>query len=98
MNKPVAWINEPYAIEAGFDNGDGTYCVLIKRLPLRTETHKDWKPHEKLLYTHPVKEQLTDEEIDEIAKKCDEDEEKGKTHEFWYRNFARAILKRASKK
>jgi kynurenine formamidase len=61
MNKPVAWINEPYAIEAGFDNGDGTYCVLIKRLPLRTETHKDWKPHEKLLYTHPA--ELTDEEI-----------------------------------
>lgn len=59
-NEPVAWINEPYAIEAGFDNGDGTYCVLIKRLPLRTETHKDWKPHEKLLYTHPVKE-LTDD-------------------------------------
>ena len=39
--------------------------------------------------------ELTDEEIDEIAKKCDEDEEQGKTHEFWYRNFARAILRKA---
>jgi len=29
---------EPYAIEAGFSNGDGTYSVSIERLPL-----KAWK-------------------------------------------------------
>ena len=44
---------EPYAIEAGFDNGDGTYSVRIERLPLRTAPHKDWSKHEKLLYTAP---------------------------------------------
>ena len=44
---------EPYAIETGFDNGDGTYSVRIERLPLRTAPHKDWSKHENLLYTTP---------------------------------------------
>ena len=78
-NEPVAWMRENKVWE-------GKYNFSKEKPPAY--------PNAIPLYTHPVKE-LTDEEIDEIAKKCDEDEEQGKTHEFWYRNFARAILRKA---
>jgi hypothetical protein len=53
---------EPYAIEAGFDNGDGTYSVRIERYKKDLKTHKDWKSLEKLLYTtpQPAQKPLTD--------------------------------------
>ena len=49
--------NEPYAIEAGFDNGDGTYSVRIEPLPLNgCRRHKDYFKFEKLLFLKPQKE------------------------------------------
>jgi hypothetical protein len=44
----------PYAIEAGFSNGDSTYSVRIQKMPLPsyTHAHKDYAP--KFLYTHPA--------------------------------------------
>lgn len=50
---------EPYAIEAGFDNGDGTYSVYIERFPFARPTHKDWAAHEKLLYLAAGAQPLT---------------------------------------
>lgn len=54
-NEPAAC--KPYAIEAGFDNGDGTYSIHIKRLPLYEKTHKDHTP--KFLYAHPSQEWIS---------------------------------------
>ena len=50
-------VQEPYAIECGFDNGDGTYSVRIKRMPLPSyeKPHKDWPV--RLLYASPVAQQ-----------------------------------------
>jgi len=59
---------KPYAIEAGFDNGDGTYSIHIRRLPLDTKTHKDYRESEKLLYTKPQITELSDEEIKEFIE------------------------------
>lgn len=49
---------EPYAIECGFDNGDGTYSVRIKRMPLPSyeKPHKDWPV--RLLYASSVTKEL----------------------------------------
>lgn len=49
---------EPYAIEAGFSNGDGTWSVLIKRLPLGLADREarifDSEWPSKLLYAAPL--------------------------------------------
>jgi len=44
-------VQEPYACEYGQDNGDGTYSVTIKRMPLPSymQPVKDWPV--KMLYT-----------------------------------------------
>ena len=61
---------EPYAIEAGYGNGDDTYSVHIKRLPQGLNgRHKDWSKLEKLLYTTPPQRTwvgLTDGEVDKM--------------------------------
>ena len=51
---PQPAAQEPYAIECGFDNGDGTYSVRIKRMPLPSyeKPHKDWPV--RLLYAAPA--------------------------------------------
>jgi hypothetical protein len=49
MNLAVSTaIGEPYAIEAGFSNGDDTYSVSIIKLPLPSykNTHPDWDKYE----------------------------------------------------
>jgi len=46
----------------------------------------------------PIKPTLTDMEIDCIAKEIDDKEEKGDSFDFWYREFARAILRKAQDK
>lgn len=52
--------DKPYAIEAGFSNFDGTWSVLIKRLPLNLADHEariaDVQWPSKLLYTTPPSE------------------------------------------
>lgn len=40
---------KPYAVEAGFSNGDGTYSVSIKTLPLTWQEPVDEHP-QKFLY------------------------------------------------
>ena len=52
------------------------------------------------LYTHPVKEQLTDEEIRKIALDCDAYENDGGliTDDICIDKFARAILRKAQEK
>lgn len=63
---------KPYAIEAGFSNGDSTYSVSIQKMPLPSykHIHKDYVP--KFLYTHraaftPITENdITDEIISDI--------------------------------
>ena len=49
----LAISGEPYAIECGISNGDGTYSVEIERHPLPPykQPHKDHAV--KLLYLHP---------------------------------------------
>jgi len=46
----------------------------------------------------PIKPTLTDMEIDCIAKEIDGKEERGDSFDFWYREFARAILRKAQEK
>ena len=64
------------------------------------EWDKDDEVDESIpLYTHPVKEQLTDEEIDKIenAIYC-KTIQKGKTQNEYIKEFARAILRKAQEK
>jgi hypothetical protein len=75
---------EPYAIEAGFDNGDGTYSVRIERYKKDLKTHKDWKSLEKLLYTTPQQRKpLTEFEKAELINK----------HTIWSVVAGRWVLK-----
>ena len=113
-NEPVAWMtfDGEYSYELMIVNGNEDYRnEYIKR---NGEKYKDWvqplytHPVKEHFEDEPQAEELheilqsnlelTDEEIDDIAKKCDEDEDQGKTIEFWYRNFARAILRKAQEK
>ena len=78
-NKPVAWI-EPDVIPL---------THIIKAVVRREQDEQYSIP----LYTHPVKEQLTDEEImQEWTWKYSD------THEDFLLEFARAILRKAQEK
>ena len=75
--------NEPVAWIACDEFGD----FMLEATP---EGDYPWKP----LYTHPAKT-LTDEEIEQLQAKYDIDS--GLTHHS-VKDFARAILKKASEK
>jgi hypothetical protein len=83
-SEPVAWFDGKYYVcpELGYE-----YTI--------TEQHpKDlgWIP----LYTTPQIKELSDEEIYQEMIKCIDSPDDG--HEFRYKDFARAILKKASEK
>ena len=80
-------MNEPVAWIDPFD---------LERLPhhdcwVNGQEHKNSVP----LYTHPAKT-LTDEEIYAEMVKCIDSPDDG--HEFRYKDFARAILRKAQEK
>lgn len=84
---------KPYAIEAGFDNGDGTYSIHIRKLPLNTETHKDYRESEKLLYTTP--RELSDEEIKDSVINCIGQTEYERTDDIWWKMLATDLVRKA---
>ena len=105
-NEPVAWINrDEYH---GWLNWDKNTEMPIN-IPLYT--HQYERPHNTVLVpcdklaemqaeiealkAHPVKEQLTDEEIMEVYKEVSEPFGEKRLYEI--HDFARAILRKAQK-
>ena len=97
MNKPVAWMTKW---------GDGTWSFQTEPredevcIPLYTHPANPYQSITNtkieptvVSYTHPVKEQLTDEEIDNLIM----DVAEKPTDEDLY-DFAKAILKKAFEK
>jgi hypothetical protein len=86
MSEPVAFIKQ----------GDDGYPRLVQN-PLLTFSYSSIlvKQPDIPLYTHPMRE-LTDEEIYAEMIKCIDEPEDG--HTFRYKDFARAVLKKASEK
>ena len=94
-NEPVAWLWTK----------DGKPQSALLHEPMTVPSDSYWKDKGFKaipLYTHPVKEQLTDKEIEEIAEEFKDvdytlDEEEA-FDVFNHRGFARAILRKASEK
>ncbi len=81
-NEPVAWME--------------IYCGKPNNLFWSVKEAETIHPYGVIpLYTHPVKE-LTDEEIYAEMVKCIDSPNDG--HEFRYKDFARAILRKAQEK
>ena len=88
-NEPVAWMTQVVG-------GDKHKWDLVFNKPIPHDLYNSIP-----LYTaeqlHSAKT-LTDLEIDFIAKEIDDKEERGDSFDFWYREFARAILRKANEK
>ena len=96
-NKPYGWVkNGEYVLYIDKPDSVFNYTPLYTHPvnPYQSITNTKIEPT-VVSYTHPVKE-LTDEEIYAEMVKCIDSPSDG--HEFRYKDFAKAILRKASEK